>query len=96
MQADKKLGIRTVLLRFAPILSSRAGLLAKLLPIFSLGVGGGIGSGKQGFSWVSLTDVVRVVEFLLTDSKASQLRGAVNVVAPNPANNAEFTAAMGR
>ena len=48
------MGVRTVCLRFAPIFSAKAGILAKLLPIFGLGVGGKIGSGSQGFSWVGI------------------------------------------
>ena len=57
---------------------------------------GVIGSGKQGFSWVSLSDVVRAIDFLLTDAKAGKLRGAVNICSPNPSDNAGFTSAMGR
>ena len=57
---------------------------------------GVIGSGKQGFSWVSLSDVVRAIDFLLTDAKAGKLRGPVNVCSPNPSDNAGFTTAMGR
>lgn len=89
----QSLGIRTACLRFAPIFSKQAGILAKLLPIFSLGVGGVIGSGQQGFSWVSLQDVVRAIEFVLAKESLS---GPINVCAPSPTTNSEFTLAMGR
>jgi len=94
LKAEKK-GVRTVCLRFAPIFSSQAGILAKLLPLFNLCAGGVIGNGSQGFSWVTLNDAVRSIEFLLFDKKARSLKGPVNVCSPNPVDNAVFTSAMG-
>lgn len=94
LKAEKK-GVRTVCLRFAPIFSSKAGLLAKLLPLFNIGGGGVIGSGNQGFSWVTLNDAVRSIEFLLFEKKASSLKGPVNVCSPNPVTNGVFTSSMG-
>jgi uncharacterized protein (TIGR01777 family) len=86
-------GIRVAWLRFGIILSPRGGALAKMLPIFNLGLGGVVGGGRQTWSWVSLTDVIGVMQHtLFTDT----LRGAVNVVAPNPVTNREFTQALGR
>jgi NAD dependent epimerase/dehydratase family enzyme len=70
------------------VLSNKGGILAKLAPLFNLGGGGNIGSGNQVLSWISLFDSVRAIEFALDSSK---LTGPVNVCAPNPATNREFT-----
>ena len=86
-------GIRVVHLRFGVVLSQQGGALAKMLPMFRLGLGGKLGSGKQWMSWVALPDVVRALEFALA---TESLSGAVNVVAPSPVTNLEFTRALGR
>lgn len=91
--AARGAGIRVVHPRLGIVLSPGGGALAKLLPIFSLGIGGKIGSGRQWMSWISLTDTLRALEFALT---TPTLEGAVNVTAPNPVTNAEFTAVLGR
>jgi uncharacterized protein (TIGR01777 family) len=85
-------GIRTVNLRFGIILDSAGGALAKMLPPFRMGVGGRIGSGQQWMSWIALGDVIGVIKYALSNE---MLRGAVNVVAPNPLTNAEFTKTLG-
>lgn len=69
------------------------GALAKMVTPFRLGVGGPLGSGRQWFSWISLDDVVGVIQFALA---TESLRGPVNVVAPRPVTNAEFTQVLGR
>ena len=81
-------GIRTVELRFGVILSTEGGALAAMLKPFKFGMGGRLGSGKQWMSWISLEDAVGVVCSAITDE---QLTGPLNVVAPNPLRNAEFT-----
>lgn len=86
------LGIRTVLLRTGIVLSKDGGALATMLTPFKFGVGGVVGTGKQWMSWVSLDDVVEIMNFVLENEK---VRGAVNVVSPNPATNEEFTKALG-
>jgi uncharacterized protein (TIGR01777 family) len=86
-------GIRVVHLRFGVALSAEGGALARMLPIFRAGVGGRLGSGKQWMSWIALHDVVRVIEFAL---QTTSLSGPVNLVAPNPVTNAEFTSVLGR
>jgi uncharacterized protein (TIGR01777 family) len=88
----KALGIRTACLRFGVVLGPSGGALAKLSPLFSLGAGGNIGSGEQPFSWVSLDDTVRAIEFAIGSSKVS---GPVNVCSPRPCTNAQFTRALG-
>jgi NAD dependent epimerase/dehydratase family enzyme len=86
-------GIRTVLFRLAPIFSKQGGIIAKLLPIFQLGAGGIIGTGKQGFSWVSIDDVVRAIDFAV---ETNAVKGPVNVCSPEPVTNQEFTTAFGK
>jgi uncharacterized protein len=81
-------GIRTVNLRFGVVLSRKGGALQKMLTPFKLGLGGRIGNGKQWFSWVHGEDVAGAVQHAL---RTESLSGAVNMVAPNPVRNAEFT-----
>lgn len=86
------MGIRVVNLRFGMILSPKGGALHKMLPAFRMKLGGVIGNGKQYISWISIRDVVRVIEFLI---KSDNIAGPVNVVSPNPATNREFTKTLG-
>jgi uncharacterized protein (TIGR01777 family) len=86
------LGIRTVLLRTGIVLSKDGGALATMMTPFKLGVGGIVGSGKQWMSWVSLDDVVGIINFALENES---VRGAMNVTAPNPVTNEEFTKTLG-
>ena len=86
------MGIRTVLLRTGIVLSKDGGALATMMTPFKLGVGGVVGSGKQWMSWISLDDVVGMINFALENES---VRGAVNVVAPNPVTNEEFTKTLG-
>jgi hypothetical protein len=89
----KDAGIRVVLLRSGLVLSRDGGVLAKMLTPFKLGIGGHLGSGRQWMSWISMDDYSRAVNFLLATTAIS---GPVNVVAPNPVTNAEFTRTLGR
>ena len=86
-------GIRTVITRFGVILDRDGGALAKMLPPFRMGIGGRVGDGRQWMSWIALDDVINALKFLLLDST---VHGPVNVVAPNPVTNAEFTKILGR
>ena len=86
------LGIRTVLLRTGIVLSKDGGALATMMTPFKLGVGGVVGSGKQWMSWIALDVVVGMISFALENEG---VRGAVNVVAPNPVTNEEFTKTLG-
>lgn len=81
-------GIRTVVARFGVILSAKGGAMKQMLTPFKLGVGGRLGTGKQWLSWIALDDVVGILISALSDQQAS---GPVNVVAPNPVQNSEFT-----
>jgi uncharacterized protein (TIGR01777 family) len=87
------LGIRVVLARFGIILSREGGALAKMLLPFKLGAGGRLGSGQQWMSWVTLEDVVGVLRMVI---EKAAVRGAVNVVAPQPVKNAEFTKVLAK
>jgi uncharacterized protein len=86
-------GIRVVHLRFGVALSAEGGALARMLPVFRAGVGGRLGNGEQWMSWIALPDVVRVIEFAL---QTASLSGPVNLVAPNPVTNSNFTRILGR
>ena len=81
-------GIRTVMLRFGVVLSGKGGALPKMLPPFKLGVGGRLGSGQQWMSWIAIEDVVGIFRHTIANEQVS---GPVNVVAPNPVRNEEFT-----
>jgi len=81
-------GIRTVQIRTGVVLSSKGGALGKMLMPFKLGLGGRIGSGRQWMSWIDVGDMVGAIHHIL---KTDQLRGPVNMVAPNPVTNVEFT-----
>jgi len=90
--AASEAGIRTALLRTGIVLDADGGALGKQLTFFKLGLGGRSGSGRQYWSWITLTDEVAAIEFLLT----ADVSGPVNLTAPNPSTNAEFARTLGR
>ncbi len=81
-------GIRTVNLRIGVVLTPHGGALGKMLTPFKLGLGGRIGSGRQWWSWIHIDDIVGAVQYAL---RTESLSGPVNLVAPNPVTNREFT-----
>ena len=83
----EEFGTRVVLARFGIILAAEGGALPEMMLPFKFGVGGRIGDGKQWMSWVTLEDVVAILRLALIKS---DLRGPINVVAPEPARNADF------
>lgn len=86
-------GIRVVHGRFGVILSAAGGALSKMLTPFRMGVGGVVGSGRQYMSWIAIDDVVGAIHHaIVTES----LSGAVNVTAPAPVTNDQFTKSLGR
>ncbi|MEA3018720.1 MAG: uncharacterized protein QOI47_244, partial [Actinomycetota bacterium] len=85
-------GARVVHVRTGIVLTPRGGALSKLLPLFKLGLGGRMGSGKQWMSWITLEDEVRAITHLLT----ADVAGPVNLTAPNPVTNAELGKTLGR
>jgi uncharacterized protein len=87
-EAAAKAGIRTVQIRTGIVLSTAGGALAKMLTPFRLGVGGIVGSGLQWMSWIDVQDMVGAIQHIL---KTDLLQGPVNLVAPTPVRNSEFT-----
>lgn len=85
-------GTRVVNLRSGIVLSRKGGMLGPLVPLFRLGLGVRMGAGAQYLSWIALTDHVRAARFLLD----GEIAGPVNLTAPVPVTNAEFTAALAR
>lgn len=84
----KSLGIRTVILRIGIVLSNHGGILKKLFPIFKLGLGVPLGSGKQIMSWIHIDDLVRMILYC---QKHHNIRGFINAVSPIPVSNSYFT-----
>ena len=90
--ADLANGVRTVKIRTGLVLEPTGGALGRMLPLFRFGLGGKLGNGKQWWSWITLHDQIKAICFLLEN----KIEGAVNLTAPNPATNQEFTAALAR
>jgi uncharacterized protein (TIGR01777 family) len=86
-------GVRVVHPRSGLVLAARGGLLGKLLPLFRLGLGGRLGDGRQWMSWITLEDEVAALRHLIA---RDGLEGPVNLVAPDPVTNAEYTKVVGR
>ena len=86
-------GIRTVLLRTGIVVDSKAPFLKRQLPLFKLGLGGRLGSKDRWVSWISLDDEIAAIIWLLQHEDIS---GPVNLTAPNPVTNQEFTKTLGR
>lgn len=86
-------GIRVVHLRIGVVLAAREGALTKMLPLFRLGLGGRLGSGRQWMSWIALEDAVEAILFAM---RTPELRGPVNLTAPGPVRNEEFTQLLAR
>lgn len=87
------LGVRRVVLRQGLVLDTHGGLLPRQMLPFRLFAGGPVGSGRQGYSWVHLSDVVRAIRFLINNDAAS---GIFNLAAPNPLSNRDFGRALAK
>lgn len=85
-------GIRVVYPRTGLVLSRRAQLIERLVPLFKAGLGGPIGDGQQWWSWITLTDVLRAIEHLI----GSDHEGPFNLVAPSPARQKHFAELLAR
>jgi uncharacterized protein (TIGR01777 family) len=88
----RELGLRAVVLRNGVVVARSGGIMGKLLTLFRLGLGGRVGDGKQWLPWIHLDDEVGLLRHVMTAEAAT---GALNAVAPEPATNAEFGAALG-
>ena len=86
-------GIRVAMMRIGVVLSPKGGALSRLLPIFQMGGGGILGSGKQYMSWIDIEDVARAFHRAIM---SSNLEGPINTAAPNPVTNSEFTKVLGK
>jgi uncharacterized protein len=86
-------GTRVVLVRTGLVLAPAGGLLSRVKPLFSLGLGARLGNGRQYMPWISLEDEIRALLFAI---KHDEVSGPVNRTGPAPVTNAEFTAALGR
>lgn len=84
-------GVKCVNMRFGIVIGKNGGALSKMLPAFKLGLGGKIGSGKQGFSWIHLNDIAKAIDFLYEKGAS----GAYNFTSPNPTTNEGLTKALG-
>ncbi len=84
---------RTVIMRISVVLDKEDGPLAKMLTPYKLFIGGPVGSGKQGFPWIHLDDLVAGIRFLAAND---QINGPVNMVAPNAIRQQEFAKALGK
>lgn len=84
---------RVVIPRIGIVLAREGGALRAMLPVFKLGLGGPLGSGKQWMSWIHIDDVIGMIETAIDDEA---WEGAINAVAPAPVTNREFTKALGR
>lgn len=85
-------GIRVVYARTGIVQSASGGMVKRQLLPFKLGLGGKIGDGKFFLSWITLTDEVRALRFAIDNES---IRGPINLTAPNPVTNAEYTKALG-
>jgi len=97
-QPAVEIGVRVIHLRFGMVIG-HGGAMAKLAPLFRMGIAGRLGSGRQWISWVSEADAVGIVLFLLDQLSSSRLQtgilsGPVNAVAPEPVTNAKFTSEL--
>ena len=92
-KAAQDAGIRTIHLRTGIVISPDGGVLKKMMTPFKMGVGGVVGNGKQYMSWISIDDVIGIIDRMLNHG---QLSGPYNLVAPNPVTNYEFTKSLGR
>ena len=86
-------GVRLVIARFGIVVSAAGGALASMLPAFKAGLGTRFGAGDQYWAWVSLDDVLAAIEWAVHDE---EIDGVVNVTAPEPVTNREFTKTLGR
>lgn len=86
-------GLRLVIVRSGPVLSTEDGMLAEMLTPFKLGVGGPLAGGEQYLPWIHIADEVGILLWALD---TEELSGVVNATAPNPATNAEFSKMLGR
>ncbi len=87
----REFGLRVVLIRIAPVLGRGGGVMAKTLPVFRMGLGGKLSSGKQWMPWIHIGDLVSLILFA---AHKNGMEGAYNASAPEPVTNLQFTQAL--
>lgn len=92
-QPAAEAGVRVARLRIGIVLSPGGGALAQMLPVFRLGLGGPLGSGRQFMSWIHIRDIAGAILHII---ETPSVQGPVNLVSPNPVTNLELTRALGR
>lgn len=91
-EVASRAGIRVAHVRTGIVLSPKGGALAKLLPLFKIGAGGKMGSGRQWQSWISIDDEIAAINFLID----APVTGAVNLTAPQPVTQMQFTKTLAK
>ncbi|MFN3421343.1 MAG: TIGR01777 family oxidoreductase [Armatimonadota bacterium] len=89
----EEFGVRVVCARFGIVFGAGGGILERMMPVFEWGLGAKLGSGKQWMSWVHVNDAAGLILHAVTKE---QIKGAMNVVSPNPVTNRDFTRALAR
>ena len=92
LQAES-INTRVCLLRTGIVLANNGGALAKMLPPFKLALGGPIADGQQGMSWIHIEDMINLIIHIINNV---QLSGAINMTAPTPVSNSEFSQSLGK
>jgi len=92
-QQATSLGCRVCIMRIGLVLGTQGGALAKMLPAYWCGLGGPLGSGKQMVSWITRTDLVYAIRFVLENSSCS---GIYNATAPEAVSNADFSKTLAK
>ena len=86
-------GIRVIQMRFGLVLAAHGGALSRMLPLFKLGLGGRVGSGKQIMSWIALSEIGPAISHLMS---CQEISGPVNFVSPQPLSNKEFSSILAK
>jgi hypothetical protein len=89
----QQFGVRVVLIRLGIVLEIGGGALSRMLPPFKFFLGGSIGTGRQWFSWIHRDDVIGIIKYIL---EKDNLSGPINLTAPRPVTNREFSSALGK
>lgn len=92
MEAEKK-GVRVVITRFGIVLGKNGGAMEKMIPAFNFFLGGGLGDGKQWFSWIHVDDIVHASMFIMENP---EIDGVFNFTAPEPIRNIDFAKSLGK
>ncbi len=92
-RAAEGFGARVVLIRVGVVLGRGGGALSKMLPVFKLGAGGPLGSGRQWMSWIHVEDVAAM---FVRAAREKNFKGAYNATAPYPVTNSEFSKVLGK